>query len=84
MSPEQCVFVDDLRANVDAAARLGMVAIHHTSHEDTAAEFEARFGIPLAGQPKVVRRALGLAGKEEQQAPDGVTHHHREQRDLPQ
>lgn len=45
---EQCVFVDDLRHNIDAAVALGWVGVHHTSYTDTAAELEALFGIPLA------------------------------------
>jgi epoxide hydrolase-like predicted phosphatase len=48
LRPEQCVFVDDLRHNVDAAAALGWVGVHHTSYLETAAELEALFGIPLA------------------------------------
>jgi putative hydrolase of the HAD superfamily len=44
---EQCVFVDDLRPNVDAAVALGMVGIHHRSYDATATELEALFEIPL-------------------------------------
>ena len=44
----ETVFVDDLRANIDAAADLGLVGVHHTSYETTAAELEALFGVPLA------------------------------------
>src|SRR6478609_10113166 len=44
---DQCVFVDDLRPNVDAAVALGMVGIHHHGYEETAAELEALFEIPL-------------------------------------
>ncbi len=32
--PEECVFIDDRRENVDAAAALGMQAIHFTSYEE--------------------------------------------------
>lgn len=45
--PEQCVFVDDLRANVRAAAQLGMVGVHHTGVEATLTELEALFGFSL-------------------------------------
>lgn len=45
--PQACVFVDDLRPNVLAAARLGMVGIHHTSVESTADELEILFGLSL-------------------------------------
>lgn len=48
MSPSECVFVDDLRVNVDAAAALGMVGIHHRTYEQTAAELEALFGVALS------------------------------------
>jgi epoxide hydrolase-like predicted phosphatase len=44
----QVVFVDDHVANVQAAAQQGWVTIHHTSYEQTAAELETLFGIPLA------------------------------------
>ena len=46
--PEQCVFVDDLKHNVAAAAALGWVGVHHVSYEQTAAELEALFGVQLA------------------------------------
>ena len=43
----EAVFVDDLLANVHAAVELGFVGVHHTSYDETAAELEAIFGIPL-------------------------------------
>ncbi|MGZ4594823.1 MAG: HAD family hydrolase [Actinomycetes bacterium] len=43
----EAVFVDDLRVNVLAAAELGLVGVHHTSYDETAAELEALFGVPL-------------------------------------
>jgi epoxide hydrolase-like predicted phosphatase len=46
--PADCAFVDDLRPNVDAAIRVGMVGVHHTDYASTAMELEAIFGIPLA------------------------------------
>jgi putative hydrolase of the HAD superfamily len=46
--PEQCVFVDDLKHNVAAAAALGWVGVHHVSYEQTAAELEALLGVQLA------------------------------------
>lgn len=48
LKPQQCVFVDDLRHNVEAAATLGWVGVHHRTYTETAAELEALFGIPLA------------------------------------
>ena len=48
LEPGQCVFVDDLPHNVAAAVAVGMVAVHHTSYERTAAELEVLFDRPLA------------------------------------
>lgn len=45
----ETVFVDDLLANVHAAAEFGLVGVHHRSYDETAAELEAIFGIPLRG-----------------------------------
>jgi epoxide hydrolase-like predicted phosphatase len=45
--PGETVFVDDLRPNVDAAEALGLVGVHHTSYDETAATLERLFGIPL-------------------------------------
>jgi len=47
VAARECVFVDDLRANVEAAARLGMTAVLHRSYEETAARLEELFGLPL-------------------------------------
>lgn len=48
LNPAQCVFVDDLRHNVEAAVSLGWVGVHHRTYEETAGELEALFGLPLA------------------------------------
>jgi epoxide hydrolase-like predicted phosphatase len=45
--PQRCAFVDDLGANVRAAAELGMVGVHHRSYEETVAELEALTGRSL-------------------------------------
>ena len=47
LSAQECVFVDDLRHNIDAAAALGMVGVHHVSYEQTLQELEALFGADL-------------------------------------
>jgi epoxide hydrolase-like predicted phosphatase len=47
LSPEQCVFVDDLRPNVRGAAAVGMVGVHHVTPQQTLDELEALFGVPL-------------------------------------
>ncbi len=44
---EETVFVDDLQPNVDAAAALGLVTVHHRSYEETAGALEVLFGLPL-------------------------------------
>ena len=46
--PSACVFVDDHRRNITAAAALGLVGVWHQSYEQTAAELEALFDRPLA------------------------------------
>jgi putative hydrolase of the HAD superfamily len=48
VDPGSSVFVDDLRANVEAADRLGMTGILHRSYEQTAACLEELFGVPLS------------------------------------
>ena len=48
LSPEACVFVDDLRGNLKPARALGMATVHHVSAEQTVPELEALFGIALS------------------------------------
>jgi len=43
----RCAFVDDLGANVRAAAAIGMVGVHHRSYDETVAELEALTGRAL-------------------------------------
>lgn len=45
--PRKCVFVDDLAHNVTAAARLGFLAVHHTSYRETADQLSGLFGLDL-------------------------------------
>lgn len=44
VEPAECVFVDDLAANVEGAVRVGMTGIRHTDAASTIAEVEALFG----------------------------------------
>lgn len=37
LEPEECVFIDDVEANVTAAAAVGLVALHHTESPATLA-----------------------------------------------
>ena len=48
LEAEQCVFVDDLRPNIRAAADLGLVGVLHASYVDTAGQLEILFGRTLA------------------------------------
>lgn len=32
LPPDECVYIDDIKANADAAAALGMTGIHYTTH----------------------------------------------------
>lgn len=45
--PGQTVFVDDLVHNVEAATALGIIGVHHTAYDTTAAELEELFGVHL-------------------------------------
>ncbi len=44
----ECVFVDDLSPNVEAAQAIGITAILHRSYADTRAELQRLFGITFA------------------------------------
>lgn len=41
LSPEECVFIDDLEENVAGAERLGIHGIHYTGHERLVASLNA-------------------------------------------
>ncbi len=43
----QCVFIDDVAQNIEAAERLGMVGLHHTDHETTRASLSSLLGVDL-------------------------------------
>ncbi len=43
LAASDCVFVDDLRHNVDAAIGLGIVGVHHVDYTQTATELSAVF-----------------------------------------
>ena len=47
LAPEQCVFIDDIEANIDAAAALGMVGVHHREPLSTATRLAALLDLPL-------------------------------------
>ena len=43
LKPSECLFIDDLARNVEAAQRFGMRTIQHFSPEQTRAEIQAEF-----------------------------------------
>jgi epoxide hydrolase-like predicted phosphatase len=45
LTPEECVFVDDMVSNVRGAARAGMVGVHHRDVDATLTELSVLFGI---------------------------------------
>lgn len=47
LAATDCVFVDDMAHNVDAAVGLGMIGVHHLDYDQTADELELIFGVPL-------------------------------------
>ncbi|WP_283138447.1 HAD family hydrolase [Rhizohabitans arisaemae] len=44
LEPPECVFIDDILPNVEAARAVGIVGLHHVEPEQTLAEVRARFG----------------------------------------
>ncbi len=47
LAPQQCVFVDDMRPNIVAAAQTGLVGVHFSSYQETVEELEILFGLDL-------------------------------------
>jgi epoxide hydrolase-like predicted phosphatase len=47
LEPKECVFIDDVEANVAAAMACGMAGVHHTDPAVTARELEALLGVEL-------------------------------------
>jgi putative hydrolase of the HAD superfamily len=47
VATEACVFVDDLRVNIEGAEAVGMVGILHTDADTTIAQLEGIFGMSL-------------------------------------
>jgi putative hydrolase of the HAD superfamily len=46
---EQCIFIDDIEANITAAQACGMTGVHHVDAAQTVAEVEDLLGLPLGG-----------------------------------
>jgi epoxide hydrolase-like predicted phosphatase len=49
LAPGECVFIDDMEANVAAAVDFGMTGLHHTEAAATAAALQDLLGVPLNG-----------------------------------
>ena len=49
LDPGECVFIDDLEANVAAAVACGMTGVHHTEAAQTVAAVQDLLGVPLSG-----------------------------------
>lgn len=50
VGPEQCLFVDDLEHNCDAAAELGMTAVHYRDPAQAIPEIRAQLSLPTRSQ----------------------------------
>jgi len=49
LEPAECVFIDDVAANIAAAVACGMTGVHHTDPAVTARELQALLAVRLAG-----------------------------------
>ncbi|GIH22109.1 hypothetical protein Aph01nite_04190 [Acrocarpospora phusangensis] len=47
LAPAQCVFIDDIQANITAAEALGIQGLHHTAPTTTITHLESLTGHPL-------------------------------------
>ena len=47
LEPSDCVFVDDLKANLAPAAELGMAAVRHRAADETIPQLERLLGVSL-------------------------------------
>jgi putative hydrolase of the HAD superfamily len=58
--PDECIFVDDLQCNVDAAAALGMETVHCMNPTDAAEVVAMRLlGRPASAEPEAGEEAQG-------------------------
>ena len=56
LEPQQCVFIDDIEANVAAAVACGMTGVHHTEAAETAAALNDLLGVSLDGPERIPDR----------------------------
>ncbi len=47
LEPAECIFIDDIEANVLAAEAVGMVGVHHSEHRSTTRRLSELLGIRL-------------------------------------
>lgn len=47
LEPQECVFIDDIQANITAAEQLGFTGVLHTAADDTAQQVADMLGFPL-------------------------------------
>jgi putative hydrolase of the HAD superfamily len=59
LPPEQCIFIDDIEANITAAQACGMTGVHHVEAAQTAAVLEDLLGIRLSGAEPAAGPATG-------------------------
>jgi putative hydrolase of the HAD superfamily len=50
LEPAECVFIDDIEANIAAAVGCGMTGVHHTEPAGTVAALEQLLGVQLGTQ----------------------------------
>ena len=48
LEPEECVFIDDVAANIAAAEAIGLIGVHHREPGPTALRLTELLGVPLA------------------------------------
>jgi epoxide hydrolase-like predicted phosphatase len=48
LRPDECILIDDLQRNIDAAAKVGMVGVLHRSYDETRDELEVLLGLSLS------------------------------------
>ena len=49
LAPEECVFIDDIQANISAAEQVGLTGVLHSAAADTARQVADLLGAPLSG-----------------------------------
>jgi putative hydrolase of the HAD superfamily len=47
LAPQECVFIDDIQANITAAEQIGFTGVLHSAADDTARQVANLLGVPL-------------------------------------